>query len=124
MTSLPHRNDLMAPIVDVIRSLGGSASNEEIAVKVISSLDLPESFTTLAYITKRGTEDGRTLLEYDLAWAGTYLKQQGLLTNSAREVWSLTGKEYVANSVRELELGLTIERTETVTINAEWFQNL
>jgi restriction system protein len=37
--------------------------------------------------------DGRnTELEYQLAWARTYLKKAGLLTNSAHGVWALTPK--------------------------------
>jgi restriction system protein len=94
MISLPHRNELMSPIVAAVKALGGSASNDEILERVIRSLVIPDVLTAKAYVTKRGTEDGRTQLEYDLAWARTYLKQLGVLTNSARGVWVLTGKEF------------------------------
>lgn len=83
----------MLPIVEAVKALGGSAANEEITEKVISLLKLPDEVATQPYISKRGNEDGRTQLEYDLAWARTYLKQLGVLCNSARGVWVLTGKE-------------------------------
>ena len=60
MNFLPHRNDLMSPVVEVIKALGGSATNEEIVGKVIEALAIPDALTALAYVTKRGTEDGRT----------------------------------------------------------------
>ena len=93
MDTLPHRNHLMRPTVEAIRVLGGSGSVEEIVEKVISMLELPDELVTRPYITKRGNEDGRTQLEYELAWVRTYLKQLGVLENSTRGVWALTGKE-------------------------------
>lgn len=84
----------MAPIVEAVKSLGGSASNDEILEQIIETLAIPDVLTGQAYVTKRGTEDGRTQLEYDLAWARTYLKQLGVLTNSSRGVWALTGKAF------------------------------
>lgn len=84
----------MGPTVDAIRALGGSASNEEIVSKVISLLGIPDELASQPYISKRGNEDGRTQLEYDLAWARTYLKQLGILENSARGIWVCTGKPY------------------------------
>jgi restriction system protein len=93
MNKLPHRNELMGPTVEAVKALGGSASNDEIVEKVISLLGIPEALASLPYISKRGNEDGRTQLEYDLAWARTYLKQLGILDNSARGVWIVTGKD-------------------------------
>jgi restriction system protein len=90
----------MAPTVAAIKGLGGSAANEEIVAKVIALLGIPDPLAIQPYISKRGNEDGRTQLEYDLAWARTYLKQLGILTNSARGVWVLTGKELKDDSVR------------------------
>lgn len=94
MNKLPHRNELMKPTVEAVRVRGGSASNEEIVATVISSLGIPDALATQPYVTKRGHEDGRTQLEYDLAWARTYLKQLGVLENSPRGVWVVTGKDF------------------------------
>jgi restriction system protein len=93
MKALPHRNELMRPTVDAIQALGGSASVEEIVEGVISSLGIPDDVAGQPHVSKRGREDPRTQLEYDLAWARTYLKQLGILENSERGVWALTGKE-------------------------------
>jgi len=66
---------------------------EEIVERVISLLGIPDELASQPYISKRGRQDARTQLEYDLAWVRTYLKQLGILENSARGVWALTGKE-------------------------------
>ena len=62
-------------------------------------LGIPDEIVSQPYITKRGNEDGRTQLEYELAWVRTYLKQLGVLENSTRGVWVLTGKELNSNSI-------------------------
>lgn len=89
----------MKPTVEAIKALGGSGSVEEIVEKVISLLGLPDELVTQPYISKRGNEDGRTQLEYELAWVRTYLKQLGILENSARGVWALTGRELNVESI-------------------------
>lgn len=102
MKKLPHRHELMAPIVDAIKELGGSGSVDEITEKVIALLGVPDELASRPYISKRGNIDSRTQLEYDLAWARTYLKQLGVLENSARGVWVLTGKEFKTELMSEL----------------------
>lgn len=54
-------------------------------------------------------------VEYQLAWARTYLKNYGIIVNSARSVWSITSeyaseltvsaKEIVAFTVQKNEIG-------------------
>jgi len=90
----------MGPIVEAVKALGGSAANDEIVEKVISVFGIPDDLAAQPYISKRGNADGRTQLEYDLAWARTYLKQLGVLTNSARGVWVLTGKDLKDEAIR------------------------
>lgn len=97
MKAIPHRNDLMKPTVEAIKALGGSGSVDEIVEKVILMLEIPDELVSQPYITKRGNEDGRTLLEYELAWVRTYLKQLEVLDNSVRGIWVLTGKELKNN---------------------------
>ena len=108
MKTIPHRNDLMKPTVEAIKALGGSGSVDEIVEKVISLLGIPDELVAQPYITKRGNEDGRTQIEYELAWVRTYLKQLGVLENSNRGVWALTGKELNNNFV---EMPLAAEKT-------------
>jgi len=89
----------MSPTVEAIKLLGGSGSVDEIVEKVILLLGIPDQLVAQPYISKRGNEDGRTQLEYELAWVRTYLKQLGILENSARGVWALTGKAFKADSI-------------------------
>ena len=82
---VPSHRDLMNPTLDAIRKAGGSASIGEIVEIVIQISNLPDSVTGELH------GDGpKTELEYRLAWARTYLKRRGLITNSARGVWALT----------------------------------
>lgn len=99
MNKIPHRNELLKPTVEAIEALGGSGSIDEIVEKVIALLEIPDELVAQPYITKRGNEDGRTQLEYELAWARTTLKQLEVLDNSSRGVWSLTGKKLDKNLI-------------------------
>lgn len=81
---VPKYDDLFNPLLRAIRDLGGSASLTEQEDRVAAILNLSDK--DLAEI-HRGS---RTKLQYRLAWARTYLKNFGLLENSARGIWSLT----------------------------------
>ena len=82
---VPTHVDLLVPTFNAIHYLGGSGSIREIVNQVIKSLELPSELTQIPHAT-----DSRTKLEYNLAWARTYLKKWGLINNSERGVWSLT----------------------------------
>ncbi|MCA1621342.1 MAG: restriction endonuclease [Acidobacteria bacterium] len=118
MNALPHRNELMKPTVEAIKALGGSGSVEEIVEKVISLLGIPDELVIQPYISKRGNEDGRTQLEYELAWARTYLKQLGVLENSTRGVWALTGRELNTDSI------VTPVAVENVAPSVDWRERI
>lgn len=82
---VPRYNRLLWPVLQAVSELGGSASIDEIVETVIKR----EGFT----VEKQSVlhNDGpQTEIGYRLAWARTYLKGMGLLTNSARAVWALT----------------------------------
>jgi restriction system protein len=65
--------------------MGGSASNEELLSKVIEMENVPEDVQSVMH------SDGRqTKLNYNLAWAKTYLKRVKAIDNSMRGVWSIT----------------------------------
>ncbi len=82
--TVPKYDELLAPLLEALKLLGGSASVQEQEDKVASLLQLSEK--DLAEI-HRGN---RTKFSYRLAWARTYLKRYGLLENSSRGVWALT----------------------------------
>lgn len=87
VTEVPSYDELMNPTLRALHDLGGSASIQELAEQVVELLrPTPEVAQQLH------GESGQTELEYRLAWARTYLKQFGLITNSERGVWALTPK--------------------------------
>ncbi len=84
-SSVPTISELVNPTLKALRALGGSASIEEIANRVIEDMSLSPQVVQALH------SDGRqTKLKYNLAWSRTYLKVYGLLNNSSRGVWSLT----------------------------------
>src|SRR5437773_4468925 len=90
---VPTFDGLFNPLLSAIRELGGSASVAEQEDKVAELLKLSDEEASEIH---RGN---RTKLSYRLAWARNYLKRAGLLENSARGVWALTGKGKAAEKV-------------------------
>lgn len=82
---IPKFSEVLLPTLKAVQSLGGSGSISEIVAEVI----LLEGFTEQqqAVLHNNGPE---TKIGYRVAWARTYLKYFGFLTNSERGVWSLT----------------------------------
>ena len=75
----------MWPVLKALGSLGGSATNEELLDRVIAIEALPDEVASIIHGDHR-----QTRLAYNLAWARSYLKQAGAVSNSGRGVWSLT----------------------------------
>jgi len=75
----------MNPLLTALKALGGSGTIEEIYLKVLEVLDLPDEIVNIPH----PGAGNMTEVEYRLAWARTYLKKYGLLENSARGVWTL-----------------------------------
>ena len=81
----------MNPILQALRAGGGTLTNAEIVDGVARVMQLPDE------VLDRMHPPGNNMSEvaYRIAWAKTYLKKAGYLTQSARGVWALTpqGKE-------------------------------
>jgi restriction system protein len=92
MKNLPQRAELFSPVIKALFELGGSGTTEEIRDKVIANLKIPDELANIPHASKREGAESRTQLEYNLAWARTYMKQLGYVDNSRRGVWSLTKK--------------------------------
>ena len=82
---LPTWKDLLWPTLEAIRELGGSGTIQEIESKAAQLLGLPEDQQALLHKNGPNTE-----VNYRLAWARSYLKGVGALTNSSRGVWAIT----------------------------------
>lgn len=85
--SLPTFDKLLAPTIQAIRALGGSAAVGELGNKLLELLRLPEDVTSFR-------RDGASVNEvlYRAAWARTYLKRDGIIEPTARGVWALTAR--------------------------------
>ena len=83
--AVPQYNEMLWPALQAVAELGGSASIGEIVETVIKQQGFSEFQQGVLHNNGPETEIG-----YRLAWARTYLKGMGFLTNSARGVWALT----------------------------------
>jgi len=86
-TTIPTFDVLMSPLVQALKSLGGSGTIEEINTKVAEIAGLTDAQLEVLHNPAKG---GVTEVEYRLAWSRTYLKQYGILENSSRGIWALT----------------------------------
>lgn len=81
---VPSLLDLMNPTLLALRELGGSAAVVELNEKVIQSVSLADDVLTHPRSLRQ--------LHDRMGFARTYLKKQGLITNSERGIWSFTPK--------------------------------
>jgi len=84
-----------APIVDVLRSLGGSGLPAEVTDLVIEKLNIPEKEQEVT------NKNGGSRIRNQIAWARFYLVKAGLLSSSQRGVWGLTekGRDFTLDDV-------------------------
>ncbi len=74
VNEIPRFDELFNAVLDAIRSLGGSAQNNEITQHVIDKLILSDQAAE-----QRHKDSTMTELEYRLTWSRTYLKQYGVI---------------------------------------------
>src|SRR5438128_875440 len=104
---IPTFDGLYNPLLQALRELGGSASVAEQEDKVTELLNLSDGEVSEVH---RGN---RTKLSYRLAWARTYLKQFGLLENSARGVWALTAEGRAIDKVDARKVNRAVKKIRT-----------
>jgi len=92
--SVPTFDEFMKPLIKALIMLGGSGSIEEINEKVVEITNLTNEQLSVLH-----SDDGRTEVEYRLAWTRTYLKKAGLIENSSRGIWALTKSEINSETV-------------------------
>ena len=90
---VPKTQKLLNLTLEAIEALGGSGSIREIVESVIERTRQPDA--VVRQLHKGGP---KTELEYRLGWARTYLKNDGLIENSQRGIWTLTPKGRRQNS--------------------------
>lgn len=91
---IPKFSELLLPTLQAVARLGGSGSISEIVSAVIQLERFTEDQQSVLH--NGGPE---TKIGYRVAWARTYLKYFGMLTNSTRGVWALTesGDRFLAD---------------------------
>lgn len=104
-------DDLFNPTLKALQELGGSASNDEIAEKVIKILNLSEDEINDIH---RGST---TKLVYRLAWARTYLKKTGYIDNSSRGIWIITEEGNRINEVDKEEIKRKVQEQSNQSNN-------
>lgn len=104
---IPSYNDLLWPTLRAVREIGDSGNIEEIVEKVVELEDFSEEQQAVPH-----ADSSRSEIEYRLAWARTYLKGMGALTNSKRGVWSTT------------ELGRKMTPEEIASLHAAYVAHL
>ena len=102
MTSLSLQyDDLMNPVIQALKELGGSGTNEEINTKVYEIARVPSDQLDILHNPSKG---GMTEIEYRMMWTRTYLKKFGIIENSSRGIWALTPKGSSIDKVDEKEV--------------------
>src|SRR5258708_34685010 len=84
-SDLPSFEKYFPPVVQAMKSRGGSATIEELEDDVAELMGLSEQILAIPH--KGGS---RSQFQYELAWVRTYLKKAGLAENSERAVLSMT----------------------------------
>lgn len=82
---IPQREDLIQPMFDALKKLGGSAKNEELLNCIIEDLQIPDEVADILHTGTTSVSE----LEYRAKWVRTYMKNYGVIENSARGVWSI-----------------------------------
>ena len=83
------------PLLDALRSLGGSGTPDEVVERIASDLHLPDA------LQNELLPSGEPRYRNQVAWARFYLVREGLLESSKRGVWSLTERGRTAHLTLE-----------------------
>jgi hypothetical protein len=96
---VPAFDELMQPLLDALKQLGGAGTLNSMRRQVATLLGLSDA--QLAVPHKPNSTDRRSKFDYNLAWTCTYLKNAGYIENIARGTWALTEQ---GNSAESLDI--------------------
>jgi len=114
--TVPTFDALMNPLVQALKSLGGSGTIEEVNNKVAEIAGLTDAQLEVLHNPAKG---GVTEVEYRLGWSRTYLKQFGILENSSRGIWALTPAGSKIDHVDEKEVTRVVRAKRKKTRDEE-----
>lgn len=90
-SSVPSVNELLAPVMDALKALGGSGYVPEIDDKVIEQLQISDEVAEIPHGEKRS----ETRLKNSLYGARTRLKAEGFLENPKRSLWTVAPGQHI-----------------------------
>lgn len=102
--SLPQVGELLEPLFQAFKRLGGAASIAELEKEVASLLGL-----SAAQVALRRSGGGQTVLGARLAYGRTRLKNQELIAPVERGYWELTPEGHAASYATDAELAGTLQ---------------
>jgi hypothetical protein len=105
-TAVPVYQRYMNPILKAVRDLGGSGTIAAIDERVTRDLKLSEEVMGVPH--DPAVPDGQSEVEYRMAWARSYLKAAGLVTNASRGLWQLTEEGATTGEVDEYALSADV----------------
>ncbi len=82
------------PLLDALRTLGGSGTPDEVVDKIALTLNIPDEKLN------ETLPSGELRFRNQVAWARFYLVREGLLDSSRRGVWMRAGPVHLNNSTR------------------------
>jgi restriction system protein len=86
MAVTPQTVELLGPVLDALRALGGSARPREVVDWIAEELQLPNE------VVNQELSSGQSRYGKRVHWARFYLAEAGLIDSSKRGVWTLTEK--------------------------------
>jgi restriction system protein len=81
---LPPISQFQEPVLQALRELGGSGSNADIAARVADLMELDADQRSV-----RHGQEGRTEVEYRVAWARTRLSKSGKIERCGPSRWKV-----------------------------------
>lgn len=115
----PRYTELMQPTFDALRQMGGSGTNVEICNAIIKNLQLADDVINEMH----PGSTVQTELEYQLAWARTYLKKYGAISNSGRSVWAITPEFLQKENIDSKDVDKTVRSLSRIGTNTEVSDN-
>lgn len=109
----PGYADLFLDTLKVLANRGGSASIEEIHEGVVELRKFPDEIVDEMHPGSTVT----TELEYQLAWARTYLRKNGLILRSKNGVWALTKAGVEASKKETIDKKTIVKAASAATSN-------
>ena len=88
---VPQFVSYFAPVIEIMRDLGGQARPRQIFDELVKRHDIPDSFLSLT------NKNGGSKFENRVHFARSYLFKAGVMTSPSRGVWGLTEQGWKAD---------------------------